>query len=47
MLVSDFIERDIWARLPQKQLVNRAMSLSGTSWDYRVDTDPAKQYVRS
>lgn len=43
----DFIERDIWARLPQKQLVNRAMSLSGTSWDYRVDTDPAKQYVRS
>ena len=42
----DFIERDVWARLPQKQVVNAAMAANGTAWDYRADTDPAKQYVR-
>jgi choline-sulfatase len=43
----DFIESDIWARLPQKQVVNQAMARTRTSWDYRVDNDPSKQYVRT
>ena len=43
----DFIEKDIWERLAQKQVVNRAMALNGTRWDYRVEQDPASQYVRT
>lgn len=43
----EFIERDVVARLAQKQVVNAAMAANGTSWDYRVKTDPAKQYIRS
>jgi hypothetical protein len=43
----DFIERDVNERLAQKQVVNAAMASNGTSWDHRVDTDPARQYVRS
>jgi choline-sulfatase len=43
----DFIESDIWTRLPQKQVVNQAMARTRTSWDYRVDNDPSKQYVRT
>jgi len=43
----DFIEKDVWARLPQKQVVNAAMDRTGTSWDYKVETDPSKQYVRT
>lgn len=42
----DAIEREVWDRLAQKQVVNAAMAANGTAWDYRVDTDPAKQYVR-
>lgn len=42
----DFIEKDIWARLPQKQIVNAAMAANQTAWDYKVETNPAKQYVR-
>lgn len=43
----DFIEMDIWERLAQKQVVNQAMALNRTSWDYRVEVDPATQYVRA
>jgi choline-sulfatase len=43
----DAIEKDVWARLAQKQVVNAAMAANGTAWDYRVDTDPSKQYVRT
>jgi len=43
----DFIERDVWDRLSQKQVVNAAMARNRTSWDYRVEIDPAMQYVRS
>ena len=42
-----FIERDIGDRLPQKQVVNQAMARTRTGWDYRVDNDPSKQYVRT
>ena len=42
-----FIERDVWARLPQKQVVNTAMNANRTSWDYRPEFDPSSQYVRS
>ena len=42
----DFIERDVWERLAQKEVVNKAMAVNGTVWDYRVETDPSKQYVR-
>jgi len=42
----DFIEKDVWDRLAQKEVVNQAMATNGTSWDYRVDTDPSQQYVR-
>jgi choline-sulfatase len=42
----EFIERDLNGRLSQKQVVNAAMAANGTSWDYRPDTDPARQYVR-
>jgi choline-sulfatase len=41
------IEAEAWARLPQKQVVNQAMARNRTNWDYRVDVDPATQYVRS
>lgn len=43
----DFIEKDIWARLTQKEVVNKAMARNGTSWDYRVEVDPSTQYVRA
>ena len=43
----DFIERDVWARLPMKNVVNEAMARNGTSWDYRPDSDPSRQYVRA
>jgi choline-sulfatase len=42
----DFIEQDVWARLPQKQAVNAAMAKNGTGWDYVVEVDAARQYVR-
>jgi choline-sulfatase len=43
----EFIEKDIWGRLAQKDVVNQAMALNGTNWDYRVENDPAAQYVRN
>jgi hypothetical protein len=42
----DSIEKDIWERLAQKRVVNQAMAKNGTTWDYRVETDPASLYVR-
>ena len=42
----DFIEKDVWERLDQKEVVNKAMAITGTTWDYRVETEPSKQYVR-
>lgn len=42
----EFIENDVAARLAQKQVVNAAMAANGTSWDYRVEANPADQYVR-
>jgi choline-sulfatase len=43
----DGIERELWSRLAQKSVVNAAMAANSTAWDYRVDTDPSKQYVRT
>lgn len=41
------IEADVWARLPQKQVVNAAMAANRTAWDYQVQQDSAGRYVRS
>ncbi len=41
------IEAEVWARLPQKQLVNAAMAANGTQWDYRPEQDVQTRYVRS
>ena len=30
-----------------KNVVNEAMARNGTSWDYRPDSDPSRQYVRA
>ena len=43
----DLIEKDVWSRLAQKQVVQSAMERNRTSWDYRVEIDPATQYVRA
>ncbi len=43
----DAIKSDVWARLEQKRVVNAAMATNGTTWDYRVDSDPSKLYVRT
>ncbi len=43
----DFIEKDVWARLAQKQVVNAAMAANRTSWDYEVRINPSSQYVRA
>ncbi|RYG89661.1 choline-sulfatase [Loktanella sp. IMCC34160] len=40
------IGRDVWDRLAQKQVVNAAMAANETAWDYVVDQDAARQYVR-
>ena len=42
----DFIARDVWDRLAQKQVVNAAMAANNTSWDYVAEHNPAQQYVR-
>ncbi len=42
----DFIEKDVWDRLAQKQVVNAAMATNGTDWDYRPEASAARQYVR-
>ena len=43
----EFIARDVWDRLVQKQVVNAAMAANQTSWDYVVEQNPAQQYVRT
>ncbi|MCU9838569.1 sulfatase-like hydrolase/transferase [Ruegeria sp. WL0004] len=43
----DAIERDIWARLAQKQVVNAAMAANGTEWDYHPDPGEMTRYIRS
>jgi choline-sulfatase len=37
------IEKDIWGRLAQKQVVNQTMVPNGTSWDYRGEVGPSTQ----
>ena len=32
----EFIAKDVWDRLAQKQVVNAAMEANGTTWDYEV-----------
>jgi choline-sulfatase len=41
------IGTDVWDRLPLKQVVNAAMKLNGTAWDYEVTQDAANQYLRT
>lgn len=41
------IAREVWERLPLKQVVNAAMQRNGTAWDYRPDPDTGRNYVRS
>lgn len=41
------IEAEVWARLPQKQLVNAAMAASRTTWDHVPMQDVMTGYVRS
>lgn len=43
----DFIEKDVWDRLSQKQVVNAAMATNKTAWDYKVENNPAELYVRT
>ena len=43
----DFLEKDVADRIRLKQVVNAAMATNKTSWDYRPEVDPAKQYVRA
>lgn len=40
------IAREVWDRLPLKQVVNSAMQANGTTWDYRPDQDASERYVR-
>ena len=42
----DFLEKDVADRLALKQVVNTAMALNKTAWDYRPEVNPANQYVR-
>ena len=41
------IARDVWDRLPMKQVVNDAMKTNDTHWDYQVDPSASTQFVRS
>jgi choline-sulfatase len=43
----DFIARDVWVRLAQKQVVNAAMAANGTEWDYQPDPKDGTAYVRA
>lgn len=43
----EFIEKDIWARLPLKQVVNEAMEKNRTHWDYVPNGNAAGKYVRT
>ncbi len=41
------IHREVWDRLPLKQVVNDAMKANGTAWDYEPDSNAKTQYVRA
>lgn len=41
------IAKDVWNRLPLKQVVNAAMKINNTHWDYQVDHNAATQYIRT
>ncbi|WP_137700284.1 choline-sulfatase [Marimonas lutisalis] len=43
----EFIAKDVWGRLAQKQVVNAAMAANGTAWDYTVEQNASGQYVRT
>lgn len=40
------IAHDVLDRLPMKQVVNEAMKINQTHWDYEVDQRASTQYVR-
>ena len=40
------IAKDVWDRLPMKQVVNNAMETNDTRWDYQVDPSASTQFVR-
>lgn len=42
----DAIGAEVWARLPMKEAVNRAMAENGTTWDYELRSNAAGQYIR-
>jgi len=42
----EFIAKDVWDRLEQKQVVNKAMKKNQTTWDYTVPQNTQQQYVR-
>ena len=41
------IAQDVWDRLPMKQVVNDAMKANNTHWDYQVEQNASKQFIRS
>ena len=41
------IAQDVWERLPMKQVVNDAMKANNTHWDYQVEQNASKQFIRS
>lgn len=41
------IATEVWQRLPLKQVVNSAMKLNDTHWDYLIDQNTAAQYIRT
>ena len=41
------ITQDVWERLPMKQVVNDAMKANNTHWDYQVEQNASKQFIRS
>ncbi len=43
----EFIAKDVWDRLAQKNVVTAAMAQNGTTWDYEVKQDAALKYVRA
>jgi hypothetical protein len=42
----DFLEKDVVDRLALKQVVNTAMAINKTTWDYHPEVNPSLQYVR-
>ncbi len=41
------IHGEVWERLALKQVVNEAMEVNGTAWDYTVEPNMTTQYVRA